>query len=214
MDRLSELLWSSELEYSREKNTDYRTFSAESLENKFLLVGGTHISYVGNNKYTKQFNFIKNLLHTKDKDDFANRHELNISLSNTEVIHPFERFDYNSKRFSVAPFHLFVNYRASSVKSDETHPYKSNEANLISDKTFPFISWIKQVDNLAYDELGNYHIENVLLQGVIIQVPENYGNGGEILKFINAYTDHESQLQINVTEYVECLQSEIQKNAN
>ncbi len=76
----------------------------------------------------------------------------------------------------------------------------------------PFIQWKKMAKDLEHDELGSVIEDNLYIQDISIRVPKNFGKGGEVIEFRNRKTQR-SVFKLNVTEYVECLKSEIERNA-
>jgi hypothetical protein len=91
---------------------------------------------------------------------------------------------------------------------------KLYSARLTSDNIFPYVKWTKIVSQPTYDSLGSVIFDDMIAQGVTITVPANYGRGGEVLQFTNIDTKQKTSVRLNVREYVECLQAEIQRNAN
>ncbi len=107
--------------------------------------------------------------------------------------------------------------------SNESRPWSVFDVNLQwgqyvglrtpSGAEFPYIAYEQVLNEGTYDDFGTLQQETVILGGlkVVAAVPE--GQSLAQMPLINVSTQAASKFTVNAEEYIQCLQSELQKRA-
>ncbi len=81
---------------------------------------------------------------------------------------------------------------------------------LQADSFLPRIEFDSLDKDFAYDELGNFAIQQSYLKGARLVLPPNWN---QPVTFINKATHHASALTLDLSDTVECIRAEISKSA-
>ena len=94
----------------------------------------------------------------------------------------------------------------------DLHKLRSNlvqeRVSLVADKFIPYVGFSDVAEDTQYDEWGRETLNTAKYSTVKIIAPQDYEKP---MHFFNRKTNHPINLTIDLTEYVECLQAQIQK---
>lgn len=110
-----------------------------------------------------------------------------------------------SPRYTEDGFENLMNFSYSQYECKNT---KSMFVRLTSSE-LPGYRWKKYLHGLDYDELGN-PVDNMIVQGLEIKLPKDYEKNRHLLSFENDSSHQPTKLKVDLTDYVNCLQTEVQ----
>jgi hypothetical protein len=79
---------------------------------------------------------------------------------------------------------------------------------------FPFVTYSNIIQSPGYDAFGNPIVGTTIVSGLAIQTDASFQTQGAAMPLINTATQQLTQFTVNAQEYVQCLQSELQIQAN
>jgi hypothetical protein len=122
-----------------------------------------------------------------------------------------ESYSGRDSQLSFTQFPLYESYKISDTEIGGT----ISGRNVWLEHIFrlPYLQFASTTGQPEYDELGDLVKDEELYNGLSIKVDPKLAQAGNMMGYKNGRTGHEIALKVNVSEYIECLKSELQQKA-